>query len=143
MINITADLLNTIERFVCNHAPDIDWKKQATGESWLGIEILGHLTDSALVNLQRFVRCTYESDFVLTYAQDEWVAAQRCEEADVTELLTLWQLINKQIIVVLDNYPADRWDARCNDHTVEFLAIDYIDHMRHHLDQIIELKYTD
>jgi hypothetical protein len=111
-------------------------------EKWTAIEILGHLTDSALVNLHRFVRCTYESDFMLSYAQDEWVAAQHYKDANVTDLLNLWHLLNNQIITVLHKYPTNRWQAKCNNETVEFLAADYVNHMRHHLKQIIGLKST-
>lgn len=140
MNNTAAELSKTVDEFISRHSSQITWTQRPAAEKWSAIEILGHLTDSAQVNLHRFVRCTYESDFTLTYAQNEWVAAQQYKDANVTDLLMLWQLINSQIITVLKNYPPHRWQARCNDHTVEFLAADYVDHMRHHLDQIIALK---
>jgi len=142
MNNIAAELSNTINDFITHHSSELKWTESPDLEKWTAIEILGHLTDSALVNLHRFVRCTYESDFMLSYAQDEWVAAQHYKEADLTELLTLWQLLNNQIITVLNNYPTNRWQAKCNNESVEFLAADYVNHMRHHLEQIIELKST-
>ena len=132
----------TVDDFIAQHSSQINWMQRPAAEKWAAIEILGHLTDSALVNLHRFVRCTYESDFMLGYAQDEWVAAQHYKDANVTDLLTLWQLLNGQIITVLSNYPPHRRQAKCNNQTVEFLAADYVDHMRHHLDQIIALKYS-
>ena len=137
MSNITIRLTDTVEGFVTQHAPDVNWLKQTTPGIWSAKEILGHLTDSAYINLQRLVRCTYESNFTITYAQDEWVAAQHYNNADIVELLTLWHLINKRIVVLLKNYPADCWLSICNNQTVEFLAEDYLDHMVHHLDQII------
>jgi hypothetical protein len=101
------------------------------------------LCDSAQINLQRFVRCTYEEKFKLTYEQDEWVAAQHYQEMNVADLLQLWRLLNLQISRVLDNYPADRWQVQCDTskkeiglHPVEWLAQDYIDHLNHHLNQI-------
>jgi len=142
MNNTAADLSNTVNNFIVQHSSQINWTQRPALEKWAAIEILGHLTDSALVNLHRFVRCTYESGFTLTYAQDEWVAAQHYQDADITQLLSLWQLLNNQIIMILNNYPPHRLDAMCNNETVEFLAADYVDHMRHHLDQIIELKYA-
>lgn len=141
MNNTAVALSNTINEFIARHSSQINWKQRPGAEKWMAIEILGHLTDSALVNLHRFVRCTYESDFTLVYAQDEWVTAQHYKDADVTEVLTLWQLLNGQIVTVLHNYPPNRWQAKCNGETVEFLAADYVNHMRHHLDQIIALRY--
>ena len=101
------------------------------------------MIDSAHINLQRFVRCTYEGGFKLIYHQDEWVAAQHYKDADAADLLKLWELVNWQIARVLNNYPADRWQTTCDNsregtgyHTVEFLAKDYIAHLQHHLDQL-------
>ncbi len=143
MNEITTRLTGTIKEFIEQELKRVSFTDQPVPGKWSTKEILGHLTDSAYVNLQRFIRCTYESGFVLTYAQDEWVAAQNYKSADITELLSLWRLINKQIVTVLNNYPPERWQATCNEHTVEFLANDYIDHMRHHLNQIIALTKTD
>lgn len=69
--------------------------------------------------------------------------AQHYQDANINELIELWRLINSQIITVLNNYPAERLQSACNNHTVEFLAADYIDHMRHHLNQIIALTKPD
>ncbi|QKJ29807.1 DinB family protein [Mucilaginibacter mali] len=122
----------------------IDWELKPAPDKWSPKEIIGHLTDSAQINLQRFVRCTYEENFKLIYFQDEWVAAQQYQKADTTTVLLLWRLINGQIQRVLDNYPADRWQMKCDNgrdtvslNTVEFLAHDYVAHMQHHLKQII------
>lgn len=142
MNNTATELSETVNHFITQHSSKINWTQSAAVEKWTAIEILGHLTDSALVNLHRFIRCTYESDFMLSYAHDEWVAAQHYKETNVSDLLTLWQLLNNQIITVLNNYPPHRRQAKCNNETVEFLAADYVAHMRHHLDQIITLKYT-
>ncbi len=137
MNKIADSLRDTINEFIEQSSHQVNWNYHPIAGKWSPKEILGHLIDSAYVNLQRFVRCTYESGFVLTYAQDEWVTAQHYKDVDITELLSLWQLVNKRIETVLNNYPTGRWQAICNDHTVEFLANDYIDHMRHHLRQIV------
>ena len=143
MNEITTRLTDTIKEFIEQGLNQVSFTDQPVQGKWSTKEILGHLIDSAYLNLQRFVRCTYESGFELTYAQDEWVAAQHYKSADVDELLSLWQLVNKQIVTVLNNYPRERWQAICNSYTVEFLAADYIDHMQHHLNQIIALSDTD
>jgi hypothetical protein len=147
MNKIAADLTNTVNNFLETTPKPTDWAHYPAPGKWSGKEILGHLIDSAHINLQRFVRCTYEENFKLIYFQDEWVATQHYQEADIADTINLWKLVNAQIVRVLDNYPADRWQATCDSNrgepvyrTVEFLANDYIRHMQHHLDQISALS---
>ena len=123
---------------------DLDWAYKASPEKWSKKEVIGHLIDSAQINLQRFVRCTYEENFRLTYDQVEWVMAARYQEADIDQLIDLWASLNLQIARVLTNYPPDRVGARCDNskqepnlQTVEWLAADYVDHMLHHLKDIL------
>jgi hypothetical protein len=138
------NLMSKIDQFVKSvEVKVIDWESRPAPGKWSNKEIIGHLTDSAMMNLQRFVRCTYEENFKLVYEQDEWVAAQHYQEMKIDDLLKLWQLLNFQITRVLSNYPADRWQSRCDNskkdtelHTVEWLANDYVSHLQHHLDQI-------
>jgi len=115
------------------------WTTRPAPGKWSRQEIIGHLVDSANNNIQRFVRATYEERFRVVYHQDEWVQAQRYQEADARELLQLWYLINKQIVRILAHYPADREKVQVNTgkttenfHTVAFLAQDYLDHLLHH-----------
>lgn len=136
MNNVTATLIDTVDEFIEHSSTMVNWLHQLVAGKWSSKEVLGHLIDSAYINLQRFVRCTYESDFTLTYAQDDWVAAQCYRDANIDELLILWKLVNKQIVTTLNNYRSDNWQAICNSHTAEFLANDYVDHIRHHLAQI-------
>jgi hypothetical protein len=140
-------LKDTINIFLNSKVDSIDWAHKPEPEKWSKKEILGHLIDSAQINLQRFVRCTYEEEFKLTYDQVEWVNAQHYQVANVNELLGLLKLLNLQIARVLTNYPSERLLAKCDNskttvslHTVEWLAADYVEHMRHHLKQITNLK---
>lgn len=139
-------LITAIDGFLKNQIDAIDWGTKPSPEKWSKKEILGHLTDSAQINLERFVRCTYEENFKLVYWQNEWVSAKHYQETDAKEILDLWILLNRQIVRVLANYPADRLQAKCdtsrNDielNTVAFLAADYVRHMQHHLKQITAL----
>ena len=136
-------LIDAIEEFLKIDQASMDWETKPSANKWSKKEIIGHLIDSAQVNLQRFVRCTYEENFKLIYAQDEWVAAAHYQDAEVKEILDLWILLNRQIIRVLSNYPDTRLNAVCDTgknevslHTVEWLAADYVVHMKHHLAQI-------
>src|ERR1700733_9875968 len=104
MQNAIGRLTDTIEEVSNAGVTGIDWVFKPDPGKWSKKEIIGHLIDSAQVNLQRFVRCTYEENFKLTYDQVEWVQAQRYQEADIQDLFGLWELLNWQIIRVLKSY---------------------------------------
>src|SRR3569833_136704 len=144
MTDFVDNLMPCIDHFMqLVHNKPIDWESKPAPGKWSNKEIIGHLCDSAMINLQRFVRCTYEEQFKLVYAQDEWVATQHYQEMNIDILLDLWRLLNSQIARVLTNYPAARWQAECDSgryqvslQTVEWLATDYVNHLEHHLNQI-------
>jgi len=143
MEDTAQNLAQVIDSFLKIEQQSIDWDFKIREEKWSNKEIIGHLIDSAQINLQRFIRCSYEQDFKLIYAQDEWVAAAHYQNADIKEVLDLWILLNRQIIRTLINYPEDRAEATCDTgkeevqlHSVNWLADDYVRHMQHHLSQI-------
>jgi hypothetical protein len=147
MKQVSKNILTTIYQFIKGlNNPDnfpIDWETRPAPDKWSKKEIMGHLCDSAMVNLQRFIRCTFEENFKLVYEQDEWVKAQHYQELTIDEVLQLWKMLNLQIIHVLDQYPPERMQAKCDNskvdtslHTVEWLAQDYLQHLQHHLSQV-------
>lgn len=110
---------------------------------WSKKEILGHLCDSTLTNLQRFVRAQYESKpyLVLKYAQNEWVDLMDYLNLPVDHILSLWLILNKQVVRVISTMTEDRLLSSCeigegNIVTLEWLIKDYVEHMEHHLEQI-------
>ncbi len=114
-------------------------------EKWSKKEILGHLIDSAINNLTRLIRGTYEKDFKHIYEQDNWVSIQRYQQSDVKDLIELWTQLNKQFVRVLNQYPNNRATAFCdtgkispNMNTMERLASLYVKHLKHHIYQICE-----
>ena len=146
MKKIARDLETTFTQFLNADLLNKNWNYKAGPNKWSKKEIIGHLIDSAQINLQRFVRATYTEEFKVTYEQMEWVDAQRYVQADIQDLLDLWRLLNKQIVRVLENYPTDRLQVKCDTgktsvsfQTVEFLAQDYVNHLNHHL-KAIELE---
>jgi hypothetical protein len=144
MIKDTILQLNeAIDKLIFANTRSINWTYKSSPDKWSKKEIIGHLIDSAQINLQRFVRCTYEENFKLTYEQVEWVKANRYQEADIQDLFGLWEQLNGQIVRVLQNYPVERLQAMCDNskttvnlHTVEWLAQDYVEHLEHHLKQV-------
>lgn len=141
---VSNQLTSTNDRFIQSASKqNTDWGYKPLPDKWPGKESIGHLCNSAKINLQRFVRCTYEQSFKLTFQKDEWVVAPHYQDIVIDELLQLWRSPNLQIIVVLKNYPAARLLAKCDHskketmlHTAAWLALDRLEHLRHHLDQI-------
>ena len=146
MKKIAEDLEVAVINFLSSDILTKNWNYKAGPDRWSKKEIIGHLIDSAQINLQRFVRSTYTENFKVTYEQMEWVDAQHYMNADINELLELWRLLNKQIVRVLEHYPPARLQVQCDTgktavsfQTVEYLARDYVNHLNHHL-KAIELE---
>ncbi|SFB09251.1 DinB superfamily protein [Cohnella sp. OV330] len=107
---------------------------------WSQLEILGHLCDSALHNLMRFVRIRIEPQpLPLTpYAQDDWVSGQRYQAASYDHVLSLWLALNTRIADVWAGLPegGGEWTFLRPDGTtitLELWAEDYVLHLEHHL----------
>ncbi|GAA4102505.1 DinB family protein [Mucilaginibacter panaciglaebae] len=138
-------LATIIDDLLTRDLQAIDWDTKPASNKWSRKEIMGHLIDSAQINLQRFVRCTYQDGFKLVYDQVEWVQVQHYCDEDINEILELWRLLNFQIIRVWKNYPQDRLTMQCDNgktevslHTVHWLATDYVEHMKGHLAKVID-----
>lgn len=106
---------------------------------WSKKEILGHLIDSAVNNLQRFTEIQSKpKPFVIRrYSQDELVAANAYQQASVEEILGCWWALNTRIGNVIRALPPEMLSAEIvlpdgQKSDLEFLIIDYIDHMVHH-----------
>src|SRR5690348_6887220 len=73
---------------------------------WSKKEVVGHLIDSAQNNLRRFICGQYETaPPKIVYDQNFWVTSNGYADADSAEVITLWELINKRIISVLNQMP--------------------------------------
>jgi hypothetical protein len=135
-------ITDSLEKFKA--IPETAWSEKSRPEKWSKKEILGHLVDSAMTNLRRFVYSQFRQNERIIYLQDEWVAAQNYQQADTRELITLWELLNLQIVRTLENIPPGKLSNTCDTgnpgpelHTLQFLADDYVVHMKHHLSQIL------
>ncbi len=148
-INRLNSLINEVpERINQIPANDLNFKKSP--EKWSKKEILGHLCDSAVNNLSRFVRAQFEEQpFELTpYAQDDWVRVNHYNEIKTVELLNYWVIVNKQIVQIITNIPEEKLagtivfgdDAFREDKSAKnllWLIEDYVVHMEHHLKQVV------
>lgn len=112
--------------------------------TWSRKQILGHLVDSALNNLQRFVRAQQGTELVFPdYDQPFWVAAGGYQERAWPTLIRLWAELNGQLAHVISRIPGERLGTPCRiggskPLTLEFIVRDYVVHLRHHLGQILD-----
>jgi hypothetical protein len=109
---------------------------------WSRKEILGHLIDSAANNHQRFVRGQLDRELISpSYAQNEWVATERFNDREWSDLVQLWLAYNQHLLHVMSHAAPDRLGTIVrvgsdDPVTLEFVMIDYVRHMKHHLDQL-------
>ena len=114
---------------------------------WSKKEILGHLCDSAINNLGRFLQGQYEEQpyVIQPYNQVQWVILQNYQERPLQDIVTLFQALNNQIVHVLQNIPSEKLSYICDignneEKTLEWLIQDYLEHMEHHIYNQILVK---
>ena len=128
-------------------------RQKSSPEDWSPVEVLGHLIDSAANNHQRFVRAQFTDDLVFSgYEQNQWVSSQKYSDESWSEVIQLWSAYNLHLLHVVSVMPEDVLTKARSPHTLdqiafnlvdkndpatlEYLIRDYVDHLRHHLDQI-------
>jgi DinB superfamily len=123
--------------------PSSEVRYKASPASWSKQEILGHLIDSAINNLQRFTEIQFsEKPFpIRRYNQNQLVIINQYNDADLNELLQLWQALNRQIkrMMEVQNEETLAYAIILNDGTqsdLRFLMVDYVDHMEHHFRKV-------
>lgn len=108
---------------------------------WSKKEIMGHMIDSAQSNIRRLIVSQYEETPKIVYNQDKWVALSGYQNYDTLSLIRLWCLLNNHFAIILKNMSPEMAQRQCqteNLHTLEWIAQDYIKHLRHHLHQVLE-----
>jgi hypothetical protein len=144
-MKLANEIIETItnNKILFENLTEKEWSAKPYNSKWSKKEILGHLIDSAVNNLRRFIVTLYQQNDKIVYHQDEWVNLQNYQGTDVGELIQLWIGLNRQLARVVSSIPADKLKLTCDTgkdeiilHTLEFLMDDYLRHLRHHLSQI-------
>ncbi len=125
--------------------PESDFGTKPLPHKWSKKEVLGHLIDSAQNNLRRFICGQYETSAPhIVYDQNFWVEANNYAKANSKDIIALWALINGRISAILDQMPPSNYYKTCNTssdstqlRSLEWLAEDYVRHLKHHINQII------
>jgi len=111
---------------------------------WSRKEILGHLIDSASTNHQRFVRACYGAAAAFPgYAQDDWVRIQGYASEPWPMVVALWSAYNSHLSHVMARLPESAREAVVNFNednpaALEHVVSDYLRHLLHHMDQILD-----
>lgn len=138
-----------LERIIREYTPKLkqlnesDFFFKPSPVKWSGKEYLGHLIDSAQNNIRRFVVAQYETNPRIVYQQEQWVAAARYQYYPLNDLIDLWALLNKHIVIILKNLPSESYEREVKTedlHSIHWLAADYNKHLLHHLHQILKLE---
>lgn len=150
MKEVTSELEFIISIFSnrISEIPELEFSAKPSLDKWSKKEVLGHLIDSAENNLRRFICAQYESQPKIRYEQNFWVEANDYRNAPSYEVIENWKLINHKICRVLSSMPRGNFSKTCdtgkdtpNLHSLDWLAIDYVKHLKHHLNQIIPKSF--
>lgn len=143
-ISRITQLISMVEAYL-SKATRQQLASKPSPKKWSKKEILGHLVDSALRNLIRFTEIQYkEPPFMIEdYEQDNLVLANNYHGVEPKDLTQLWVYLNKQIVHVIKQQTekslllkAELKDKKTTNFL--FLINDYLDHMEHHVLQLIK-----
>ncbi|MFC4740060.1 DinB family protein [Flavobacterium ponti] len=136
------NVLNNIDLFVSTNSI-ADFELKISKDKWSKKEIIGHLIDSALNNLQRlteiqFIEKPYQ---IRAYNQNELVLANHYQNKDNQELVNLWLKLNNHMLYLMKNQTSKTLEFELilpngEKKNLAFLIEDYLDHFYHHLKQI-------
>ena len=146
VITIAKTQLLAIDETVFEEKPANKWSKK---------EILGHLIDSCFNNYSRFVKATEQDNSKYSgYAQSELVIKNQYQKRKSNEIINTWFALNQQVCFLIENISDEMLQRKTipsyisesdakqlseeGKDILSYLIWDYIDHLEHHLSQIIE-----
>jgi hypothetical protein len=141
--SIQKNITETSKIFL-SHEEKFLSEKPAPGK-WSRKEIIGHLCDSALNNIQRFIRGQYENNPTINYEQNNWVSISDYNSYSKEEIILLWSSLNKHLCKILNAMPAENYSNTCvmmsmdngtKSFTLKWIAEDYLAHLEHHLRKV-------
>lgn len=120
-----------------------DFDVKIDENKWSKKEILGHLIDSAINNLQRFTEIQYsEKPYkIRPYNQDASVKYNDYQNKNSQNLFDLWLHLNRHILEIIKNQTDNTLEYQLilpngTLTNLQFLIEDYIDHLFYHVSQI-------
>jgi len=126
-----------------NAISDDDASYSSNPGHWSKKQVLGHLIDSASNNHQRFVRAQLTASYEgPTYEQEKWVGAQAYAVESWSDLVSLWLFYNRHLLHIIRIVPEGPLAVPCTIADSAPLPLaevmsSYVDHLEHHLAQIL------
>lgn len=147
---IASDLGRTVAQAkpMLEKLNNADTSLRPAPDKWSRKEILGHLLDSASNNHQRFVRAALQGELTFPgYDQERLVELQQFREMDWGFLVDFWVAYNRFLAHTINCLPAKAAKITClvgenAPATLEWLAQDYVEHLKHHLNQVLGNKFS-
>lgn len=143
-INKLEQLLKLGSAYISNSS-ELELARKPRPEKWSKKEILGHLIDSGINNLQRFTEIQFENKpyQIRNYNQDELVKANDYQNSEMIEIIEFWMSINNRIKNLMQQQSEKTLDFKIEFDSgsisdLRFLMQDYVVHMEHHLNQILK-----
>ena len=155
MASYSSTLLSIIDKAVAIKGIAVaDMERKPTPGKWSKKEILGHLIDSAYNNHARFLIAEKQGNLIFSgYDQVEWVKRNNYQEQDRSEIFQAWSVVNTHLSRLINSIPDHILSNLTTEHNfhkicfnllqegapsnLSYLIWDYLDHMEHHLVQII------
>ena len=133
---------------------ELDSAQPRAKDHWSAKQIIGHLIDSAANNHARFVLGQLKDDLIFAgYDQDGWVKTNHYQQEPWPQLVDLWRAYNLHLHHLITHADMSKLNTPCTLHTLqeiafkavpksepvtlEYLMKDYVDHLKHHLAQIL------
>jgi hypothetical protein len=138
------EYLTDIIPSLINEMGEESFSLKISKDKWSKKEIIGHLIDSATNNHQRFVRGQFEMTPEISYNQNKWNEFSFYQQINAEQIISFWTIYNKQLLEIIKRIPIDNLKREIkigeNIFTLKFLIADYVDHLEHHLKQIVEYE---
>jgi hypothetical protein len=138
-------LLIVIEEYISKTSA-VELNHKASPENWSKKQIIGHLIDSGINNMQRFTSVLIEKEpfRIRPMHQVELVEVNEYQHAEIEELLAFLISINIRIknLMLLQN--AETLSTKIELYTkgntsdLRYLMEDYVAHFEQHINQIIK-----
>ena len=111
-------------------------------EKWSKKELIGHLIDSATNNHHRFVQIQFESKLLIPYDQNQWNRSNFYQQIAGNQIIDFWTIYNKQLVEIIKRISEENLlkEFKTTDNkkiTLFFLINDYVEHLEHHLKQVV------
>lgn len=143
-VNRLSYLLETIPMLLLVISEE-EFSRKINLKKWSKKEILGHLIDSATNNHHRFIRTQYQNVPTIIYDQNKWIELNHYQQLNSKHVIQLWTIYNQHLLDVIKQIPQENLLRECNvgnekNATLHFLIDDYVNHLEHHLQQIVTYK---